>query len=444
LISSTSVLARYDRLIRNTPELNARCFRNASDLGRFSSELPAMPKLTKRIVDGAVAKDSETFVWDGALPGFGLRVHPSGRKTYFVQYRSKGRTRRLAIGTHGVLTPSQARDLAATRLAEVRAGRDPSKERKIASREPTVSELADRFMKEHVAVKTKATTATSYEIALRVHILPRLGRTRVGDVTRPEIAALHHELRATPIQANRCLAVVSKMFNLAECWGLRADGTNPTRHVQRYAERRRERFLCDRELARLGDVLRSVEQEGIELPSIAPLIRMLVFTGARKTNIVELRWDEVDSKTGRIRIPLNAPALSVLSERDRDGEYVFPGARGDAPLRGLTRSWYRIRQRAELEGVRLHDLRHSFASVGAGAGASLHILGRLLGHTQPATTNRYAHLQDDPVRQASELIGSRISALMQGDLHGEIHRLESAWDNRKSNTSQKVHEAARS
>jgi len=241
------------------------------------------------------------------------------------------------------------------------------------------------------------------------------------------VGRLHHSLRETPYQANLALALLSKMFNLAERWGLRPDGSNPGRHVERFKEHKRERFLSTAELACLGKVLTEAERYEVEPPGAIAAIRLLLFTGCRLSEILTLRWQEVDferaclrladSKTGAKVVHLNGPALEVLAglEREEGNPYVILGGKPGAYLNDLEAPWQRIREGAGLPDVRLHDLRHSFASVGAGARLGLIMIGKLLGHTQAATTARYSHLDADPVKQASEVIGQRIAAALKGD-----------------------------
>ena len=382
-----------------------------------------MPKLTKRAVDAARPGAMERLVWDEGLPGFGLRVFPSGRKTFFVQYRSQGRIRRFALGPYGVLTPAEARAMAIDVLADVRRGGDPAEARRLASKAPNVSDLCTRYLAEYAAGRKKARSVAEDERLIEGFIKPALGRRRVAGVTRPEIVRLHNSLRATPYQANRVLAVLSRMFNLAERWGLRPDGSNPVRHVDRFAERKRERFLSEAELARLGKALADAEDAGTETAETIAAIRLLVFTGCRVGEILRLRWEHVDferrclhlpeSKTGARTVPVNAPALKVLAELERgESPWVIPGRKRGAPLVNLGKPWRRIREKARLRDVRLHDMRHSYASVAAGAGHSLVVIGALLGHRQATTTQRYAHLSDDPVRSATEMVGARIAAAM--------------------------------
>ena len=365
--------------------------------------------------------------------GFGLKVTPAGRKVYLVQYRlggRKGRTRRVTIGRHGEITPTFARAEAKRLLGQIAAGHDPASERKKSGE--FLADVFDQFMAQHVRTKLKPSTAYYYELLAKTHILPRLGRLPFAEIQRQDIARFHHDLSATPYVANRTLAVLSKLFNWAERHGLRPDGSNPCRHVEKYRESRRERFLSQSELGRLGDALREAEQNKSCSPWVIAAIRLLILTGARRNEILTLRWDYVseehdclllpDSKTGRKAIRLNAPALEVLQTVPRleGNPYVICGEKPGQHLVNLEKPWRRIRKSAGLEDVRLHDLRHSFASVAASGGQSLIVIGKMLGHSQAQTTARYAHLADDPVKAATDAVGSRIAAAMEGVDSGEV------------------------
>ena len=254
-------------------------------------------------------------------------------------------------------------------------------------------------------------------------INPRIGKLRVSDVQRSDIATLHHAMRDTPYQANRTLAVLSKMFNLAELWEMRPDSSNPCRHVKRFKEEKRERFLSDIEYEHLGAALREIEQEGSETGSAIAAIRLLMLTGCRLSEIQKLRWEHVDLEQGKLRLPetktgarvvhLGEPAVAVLRgiERRDEDPWVISGRKAGSHLTDLQHPWRRIRARAGLDDVRIHDLRHSFASGGLLVGEGLPMIGKLLGHTQVQTTARYAHLADDPVQAAANRIASRISAI---------------------------------
>jgi integrase len=393
----------------------------------------ASARITKRTVDAAKAGKADRFVWDPKLTGFGLKVTPAGRKIYLFQFRMHGRgpTRRVTIGQHGPWTPTKARAAAQSLAGQVAAGRDPTSERN-KGKGQTLGNVFDQFMAQHVRTKLKASTAYYYKLLADTHILPKLGRRPFAEMQRQDIAYFHHDLRAKPYVGNRTLAVLSKLFNWAEKHGLRPDGSNPCRHVEKYPEGRRERFLSQTELSRLGDALRDAEQEKSCSPWIIAAIRLLAFTGARRNEILTLRWEHVshehealllpDSKTGRKAVHLNAPAVAVLNEIPHleGNPYVICGERPGRHLVNLEKPWRRIRAAAKLDDVRLHDLRHSFASVAAAGGQSLVIIGKLLGHSQPATTARYAHLADDPVKAASNAVGMHIASAMASGTHGQV------------------------
>jgi len=390
----------------------------------------ATARITKRAVDATGPASNDTYLWDDELPGFGLKVTPTGRKVYLVQYRlggRKGRTRRVTIGQHGELTPTAARIEAKRLLGEIALGRDPASDRDKAKADKTLAAVLDQFMTEHVKSKRKASTAREYQRIAKLYIVPRLGRRPISDIKRQDIAKLHHELASKPYQANRTLALLSKFFNWAEKHGLRPDGSNPCRHIEKYRESRRERFLSEAELARLGDALREAQTDNSATPWAIAAIRLLIFTGARLGEILTLEWEHIhaehgllmlaDSKTGKKAIRLNAPARQVLESVPRleGNPFVICGERPGQHLVNLQKPWRRIRKAAGLHDVRIHDLRHSFASVAASGGQSLLVIGKMLGHSQPATTARYAHLADDPVKAASDVVGARIAAAMDGN-----------------------------
>jgi len=381
-------------------------------------------KITKRSVEAVKVGSRDQFVWDTELPGFGCKVTPPGRRVYVLQVRIKNLLRRLTIGQHGAITAEQARKEALRLHAEIAAGSDPIALRRDSRTAPTVSDLSSRYLAEHATVYKKARSVREDEKLLRVHILPALGSKRVPEVTREHVARLHHRLREKPFAANRVLALLSKMFNLAEQWGLRPDGSNPCRHVKKYREKKRERYLTELELARLGKVLNKAEDAGTEPIAAINAIRLLIFTGCRLSEILTLRWSDVDlergylhlhdTKTGDRDKELNEPARAVLEGIERSGEWVIPGAKAGSHLVGINHIWQRIRKQAGIEDVRLHDLRHTFASVAVARGVSLPVIGGILGHRNQATTARYAHLADDPLRRASEDVGQEIANIMGG------------------------------
>lgn len=382
-----------------------------------------MFRLTKRSVDALEIRDRDYLVWDRDVAGFGVRVYPSGKKTYLIQYRAGRRTRRYTIGSHGVLTADQARAEAKRLMGDVLRGEDPSGTRQARLRAPTVTALCDRFLRDYAAIHCKPSTYRSYEILIRLHIRPALGPMLIEDVKRTDVAALHLRLSAkAPYQANRVLSLISKLFNTAEDWGLRAEGSNPARRIKKNREEEKKRYLRDEEQMRLGRVLNECLEDGSETVFAVSAIMLLMLTGCRRNEITTLKWDYVhhthldlpDSKTGRRRIPLPREAHDILMSLPRaDGNpYVIRGLTEDGHLTDLERPWRRIRTRAGLEDVRLHDLRHTYASVAMQSGVDPFTLKEILGHRNLQTTLRYAHLADDAVQRAAGSVAARVAGAM--------------------------------
>ncbi len=426
-------------------------------------------RLTKRVVDMVDLARGRHCIWDAELKGFGVQIEASGTKTYFVRYRQKGLGREGArrffkLGRHGALTAEEARIQAKAILGAVAGGEDPAAMLARARMEHvrvrdalTVRRLGELFLEEHVKAKRKARTAEGYATLLRKHVFPALGEIKAEQLTRPDLARVHLAMRAAPHTANRMVAVMSSLFSFAQKRELVPEGFNPAKGVEKYREQGRERYLTGEELKRLGEVL--VEAETIGLPwqidaadpnskhvpkhwkeqrdvidwhAVAAL-RLLLLTGARLREILHLRWRYVDlergllllpdSKTGRKTIVLSRAAQAILddiAQRDQAGRSTFPdafvikSAVDGQPRHDLKRPWDAVKRCAGLDGVRLHDLRHTFASIGAGSSLGLPIVGKLLGHSQPQTTARYAHLDADPLRRASDIIGEHIARAMAG------------------------------
>ena len=377
-------------------------------------------RITKGFVDNLVADERDRIYWDGDLEGFGLRIRPTGHKTYVVRFRAGGRSRRVTLGPHGGLAPEAARRRALTILAEVWNGGDPAAAQDDGRAAISVADLCERFLEEYAEIHCKPSTVREYSRLLRRIVVPAMGRRRAADIRRRDVAALHFNLRDTRYQANRTLALLSKMFNMAEVWELRPDGSNPCRHIQRYREESRERFLSVEEFRRLGKVLDEVLADGSESHSAVTAIRLLMLTGCRLSEVLTLRWAHVDldagelnlpdTKTGGRTIPLAPAAVRLLTgiPRKRGNPWVVPGRFKGAHFVDLQQPWRRIRARADLPGVRLHDLRHSFASRALALGESLPMIGKILGHTQLQTTARYAHLARDMVVTSVTRIGDSI------------------------------------
>lgn len=390
-----------------------------------------MPKLTKRSVEALQPMASSYFVWDDEIKGFGVRIMASGNRTYQAQYRKGGRTRRISLGRHGNITTEQARLKAREVMGLVAKGENPAEEVSRHRRAPSVGALCERFFESHVLENCKPSTQAEYRRAIDKFIKPAIGAFRVVDVERKDIAELHHKHRDVPYQANRNLGVLSKMFNLSEIWGLRPDGSNPCRHVPKYSEKRRERFLSQSELQRLGQVLAEVDAEGSETPFIVAAFRLLILTGCRLGEIQTLKWDYItprhmelpDTKTGARRIPLPQAARDVLDTLPRyfDNPYVIAGKLDGRFATDFQHPWRRIRAKAGLPGVRIHDLRHTYASMAVSGGMPIQMVGRLLGHSQLQTTMRYAHLADDPVMEAAQQNANQLSGLINAPKAREPH-----------------------
>lgn len=384
------------------------------------------------------------YTVDGRVPGFMLCVRRSTkagetklRRTWLLDYRlTSGHRRRMVLGSAAALAPQDAYQLALKHHAAIANGRDPlgdkADARKAEAAAVTLTKFFERYVSDYATGKKKPRSLADDVRMFRHDIQDALGRIRVPDLTREDIEQFHRRVgKQTPILANRLLALLSKMMNLAEKWGIRADGSNPCRHVTRYKEHKTHRFLSSAQLLALGATLAAVEKTpkdgaGYELPSVVAAVRLLLFTGMRRGEVLGLTWNDVnldagvldlpDSKTGRKVIVLNAPAralLDTLAKQRRHGvPWVLTGRYPDRPLVGLPHAWLRIRTRAGLDGVRLNDLRHSYASTAAGLGASLPIIGSLLGHTVAQTTARYAGIANDPRREAAERVGERLNALL--------------------------------
>jgi integrase len=409
-------------------------------------------RLTDTIVKEMVPPESgNQITYDKDVKGFGVRITKAGARAFILNYRAGGRERRITIGSYPDWKTVDARDRAKLLKREVDNGGDPMGDRHEDRAAPTMSGLADRFAEEHLA-KRRASTVTDYKSILRMYVRPQLGTMRVADLRHSDVEKLHRSIAKTaPYRANRAVAVLSKMISLAVKWEMRAD--NPVKGIERAPEERRERFLSPAEIGRLADALKG-HKEKVSVNAI----RLLMLTGARKGETLAARWTEFDlqsgvwlkpsahTKTKKVhRVPLSAPALLLLGgmraeadkeiERGGKAEHLFPGTGADEHLTEIKRVWASLCRTAGLalqvakltpagkpvkdakgapvlvweSTVRIHDLRHTYASILASSGLSLPIIGALLGHTQAATTQRYAHLMDDPLRAATERVGAVIS-----------------------------------
>jgi integrase len=402
----------------------------------------ARQRITKRIVDAAqpVAKDS--FLWDSDVVGFGVKLNPKGRKTYIAQYRIGGRSRRFTIGGHGSpWTVETARERAKVLLGQVAGGDDPQEAKTLERQGMTVAEMCELYLTEGLATRKPTSVATA-RADLDNHIKPRIGTKRATDVTPEDIDRLLLEIAAGKTArrlktskkrgvslvrggkgaANSAISTLGAAFGFAMRRRVRPD--NPVRGVRKFRERKLERFLSPAELARLGEALAAAESLGVESPFAIAAIRLLVLTGARRNEILGLQrvWIDShnsclrlpDSKTGAKVIHLGGVALEVIQAVPEiiGNPYLLPGRGDTGHLKDIQSVWERIRDAAGLSDVRLHDLRHAFASLGVGNGDTLFVVGSLLGHRSPQTTHRYAHLADHPLKSAADRISAEAARLM--------------------------------
>jgi integrase len=439
-----------------------------------------MSKLTKKLIDGLEPEDRDYIVWDDKVSGFGVKVTPAGRKVYLLKYRSDdGRQRKPTIGVHGNITCEEAREIAAGWHLGKSQGKDTAKIRQELRGSPSMAELCDSFIKRHVEIHKKPGGVWLDKFYIRAYIKPRLGALKAASVTKQDVQKFHGALRDTPAQANRMLATLSKMFSLAEDWEIRPRHSNPVEGIQKYKETPRERYLTESELGALGDVLNEMERDGLEAPHFISLVRLLLLTGARLREIMHAKWEWVnketamlvlpDSKTGRKIIHLSPTAMEVLDaiERVRGNPYIIVGQKEGQPLINAKKPWRRIKEMVTVRllqedsdyaeiiirlrkksggdpsygdvcreakkggliasdgdrpigitDVRLHDLRHTYASICVGQGMSLQMVAKLLGHAQVSTSERYAHLANDPVKSAAAQAGKSLSGLI-GKKKGE-------------------------
>jgi integrase len=393
-------------------------------------------KLSEKVVAKlAPARGCDLVAFDAALPGFGVRVKPSGHKAYVIQYRTQaGTSRRLTLGSATVLSLEQARKRARKLLVEVSEGFDPAQDRADSRRAGSIAELAERYFAEHVRVHNKPSTARAVQRIIATRIKPALGRIGVGELSRARLKQWHQSMAATPYEANRALGYCSKMLSLAATdWELRPD--NPARGIKRFPEAKRTRFLSEAELEALGKALADAAHARLERPAIILAIRLLALTGCRRSEILGLSWDRLDlvkgvlwladAKGGARAVALGTAAVALLasqgrSDSDEPATLVCTNAAGKPlPASSVEAAWQRLCKRAGIADARLHDLRHTVGTYASGAGFNAFLIRDLLGHKTLAMTGRYVERNVDPLRAAAEATSSRIAAAMAGT-HADV------------------------
>jgi integrase len=386
-------------------------------------------KLTKTIVDAARAGERDIELRDTQVPGFLCKVTPTGRKVFMVQYRTNaGERRKPSIGLFGELTVEQARSIAQDWLAEVRHGRDPSALKSAARKAPTMKELCTRFMEDYSELHNKPSTVASNRKHISLHILPALGHLKAPDVTRLDIVAMMKKRQKAPTGANRVLSCLRKMFNMAEVWGYRPDGSNPCRHVQKYPEKGKTRLITDVQLSQLYAYLDQADAEGLEHPILTLAVRLQFEFAARMSEILMLRWEWIDfanrrvvwpdSKTGDMSKPMSQEAIRLLTSAPRyaDSSFVCPSIFKSwlpLPRHTYSQGWRRILSRAGVPHVGTHGARHRAATDIANSGVPVKVGMALTAHKTVTMFMRYVHTEDDPVRNAADLVAARRKGVVE-------------------------------
>jgi integrase len=387
-------------------------------------------KLTKTAVDAATFGAKEYELRDTVVPGFLLKVTPAGRKIFMVQYRTNaGERRKPAIGRFGELTVEQARSIAQDWLADVRKGKDPSAEKTAARDAPSVKELCSKFIEDYSKPKNRPRTVESYQGYIDRHIIPQLGALKVREITRSDVSGLITRMKYTPVTANRVLACLRRMFNMAEVWGFRHDGTNPCRHIPKYPESGKTRLITDDQMIRLFGYLERADVEGLEHPFLTLGIRLQFAFAGRMSEIINMEWKWIDfvnrrvvwpdSKTGEISKPMSEDVFTLLSTAPRleGSPYVVPSI--FTPERPMSQNtycngWKRILRRAEIPHVGTHGIRHRATTEIANSGVPVKVGMQLTAHKTVTQFMRYVHTEDDRVRAAAETVASRRRLVLSG------------------------------
>jgi integrase len=389
--------------------------------------MPVTQRLTQAFVDAQEATGRDRIVFDSQVSGLGLRITPTGKKIFIAQAYVARRKRRITIGYSPDISLSRARLEAQQTLIAMRQGIDPTADRKArlrasAARTVTIRELSARWLTEFAIPKLKPRTVSDYRQLLDRHILPFLGNLTVAEIDHGQIERRHREMKSTPRRANYAISVLRALLSFAVKHGLRS--SNPAGGVKLYRENKRERFLSEAEFGAAADGISKAEAAGTIGPFAATGLRLALFTGARSGEITSARWEFVDWERRLIRLPdsknnqprtirLSDAAIEVLRATPHVGAFIVAGQKRGSPYRNLTHAWTRVRKIAGLDDVRLHDLRHSFASLALSHGTPLFTVGKLLGHKDANSTQRYAHLAADTLTQANDQIGEAMQAAIK-------------------------------
>ncbi len=387
-----------------------------------------MAKLTKRQIDYLNPNSKKKTLWDNNPKGLGVTLNKNGSKSFILKYRNiSGQQKKFKIGVYGVFTLEQARKLAREHLVKIARGGDPTRERKEFRQSPDVKDLLEKYLNEHSKINNKPNTYENNKNYVYKYLIPALGKHKVKSITRNDIYELQQKLyKRGKSTANIAISILSKAFNLAEVWEWRDDNTNPCRHIKKFPMKARQRFLSKDEFHTLNKKLEFYGKAQLEPAPVITAIRLLMFTGCRLNEILTAKWEYVDfdnhcfkfpdSKTGAKTVYFSDTVGKILRDIKRfpDNPYIIVGETPGQHLYNLQKPWRRIRQDCGLDDVRIHDLRHSFASMAAMSGMSLPIIGSMLGHSQPQTTAQYVHLMGEPMREAANAVSETINQAMEG------------------------------
>lgn len=385
-----------------------------------------MPKLTKSLIDQNNSNDKDYFVWDSEVKGFGCRIWPSGKKTYMFFYRSPLTQKKIGvkIGVHGHITVDEARIEVKKLSAEIASGSDPKEEKqkkmieqkKIDDKDLNFKDFLPIFIERHSKIYNKPTTQKVNEQQFKTHILPFFCNKELKAITKQDILKFKDSLKQYQTTANRCLKLISCVFNKAIAWDYLSEGRNPCLGITKYKENKKERFLAKNEIDQLSKTLTFNQDLQLNCPYVLGVIQMLMYTGCRKSEILTLKWADVqldqnclhlkDSKTGEKIVPLNSLSKAVLEslEPQPNNPYVFCGKKPGGHLTDVKKTWTKIRKMLNIEDVRMHDLRHTFASMAIKSGLGLYQVSKLLGHSNIQTTMRYAHIEKEELVKSAKAV----------------------------------------
>ena len=381
-----------------------------------------MTKLTNRTIEDLKPNQKNYIVWDSQVKGLGIRINSSGKKTFILKYRlghgRKAKVRKPLIGVYGVVRTEQARLISREWLLKSSKGIDPCKQKKDSI---TIKEFSNQYIEQYAVNRKKKSSVKEDRRLIRTRLLPNFGSIRVNELMKEDVIKYYHSINHTPIIANRFLALFSCMMNLAEKWGIRPMNTNPCKYIDRYPENKRDKYLTMEDLEKVGKAMQALKHQ--ESHYALSAIKMIMVTGCRTGEILNAKWEYIDfhesklnlpdSKTGARTIHLSPSAIDILNSLPRHAGYVFRSPRQNKRLTTLRCLWKKICKLTELKDFRLHDLRHTYASFAVSGGFSLPIIAKMLGHADIKTTERYAHLHQDPVNKAIDDVSLKIKKVME-------------------------------